>query len=128
MPANGTTILKTGALASSAITADQVILSYTVPPGKKFILGYFEANVLLTTFTGTATFFGTVSIEAPAGKKLQTFNCAGPGVLNAPVYVELPEPMTIIGNSDGNTVVRVVCTPSAITPFTWEANIGGAEV
>jgi hypothetical protein len=128
MAANGATILKTGTLASTTATADQVILSFPVAPGKKFVLGYLEANVRLTTFATTATYFGTVSLEAPSGKKLQTFMCAGPGVLNAPVYVELPEPETIIGNSDGTTVVRIVCTPSATTPFTWEGNIGGYEL
>lgn len=128
MAANGTTVLKTGSLASSAVTANQVVLSYLVAPGKKFVLSYLEANVMLTTFAATATFFGSISIEAPSGVKLQTFMCAGPGVLNAPIYVELPEPMTVIGKADGTTVIRVVCTPSAVTPFTWEANLGGYEL
>lgn len=127
MPANGATVLQPGSLASSANTADQVILSYIVPPGKRFTLQYLEANVRLTTFATTATNFGTVSLEAPSGKKLATFMCAGPGVLNSPVYMELPEPMTIVGKSDGSTVVRVVCTPAAATAFTWEANLGGSE-
>jgi hypothetical protein len=128
MPASGTTVLKTGSLVTTAVTADQVILSYIVSPGKKFVLSYLSANVRLTTFATTATNFGKVSIEGPSGTKLQTFMCAGPGVLNAPVYVELPEPMTIIGNSDGTTVVRIVVTPTAATSFTWEGNLGGYEL
>lgn len=128
MPASGATILKTGTLASSAITADQVILSFPVAPGKKFVLSYLSINARLTTFAATATYFGKASLEAPSGNKLHTFMCAGPGVMSAPVYIELPEPMSIIGNSDGTTVVRVVCTPSATTGFTWEANIGGYEL
>lgn len=128
MAANGTTVLKTGGLVSTAVTADQVILSHIVSPGKKFVLSYLSANVRLTTFATTATNFGVVSIEAPSGKKLQSFMCAGPGVLNAPIYVELPEPMTIIGKSDGTTVVRIVVTPAATTSFTWEGNLGGYEL
>lgn len=129
MPANGTTVLKSGTLASSAVTADQVILSYIVSPGKKFCLSYLEANVRLTTFATTATNFGVISLEAPSGTKRMTFTVvAGPGVLNSPIYAEFPEALTIIGNSDGTTLVRVVCTPSAATAFTWDANLGGYEL
>jgi len=118
----------TGSLASSTVTADQVIVSRKISPGKQFVIQYAEANVQLTTFAGTATAFGTVSLECPAGNKLLTFNCAGPqGTLNSPVYLELPEPLVIQGDSDGSKVVRWVCTPAAATPFTWEGNIVGYE-
>jgi ribosomal protein L30E len=115
-------ILATGALASSAGTADQVILTYTVPAGKTFYLSYFEANVKLTTFATTATDFGPVSLRQNGVKKL-TFMNAGPGVLNAPVYVELPDALPF----QAGDVLTVVCTPTAVTPFTWEANIAGFE-
>ena len=129
MPAPGNPVLFPGVKVTTANTADQVIASYLVAPGKKFCLSFLEANVRLTTFGTTATNFGTVSLEAPSGVKRLTFSVvAGPGVLNSPLYAEFPEALPIIGKSDGTTVVRVVCTPSAATSFTWDANIGGYEL
>ena len=113
-------VLKTGTLASTANTADQEILTYTVPAGKTFFLSYIEANVRLTTFATTATNFGPVSFRRN-GTKLLTFICAGPGVLNSPVYVELPDALPF----QAGDVLTVVTTPSAATAFTWESNIAG---
>lgn len=125
MALGGAPILKTGTLASSANTANQVILTHSVAVGKKFVLNGLELNVRLTTFATTATNFGTASLRV-AGTAVQTFICAGPGVLNNPILIKLAEPMIITGSSEG-LVVDVVCTPSASTGFTWEANIQGAE-
>jgi len=128
MPAPSTQfVLKTGSLVSSAVTADQVILTYKINPGKQFVLEYLEANVQLTTYAATATDFGSVSLEHPAGTKLMTWKCAGPqGTLNTPIYLELPEPLPI-DTGDGVGVVRVVVTPTSATSMTWEANLGGYE-
>ena len=113
-------VLVTGALASSAVTADQVILTYTVPVGFTLNLSYFEANVKLTTFAATATDFGLLSMRVN-GNKVQTFMVAGPGVLNAPIYFEAPDALPF----QAGDVLTFVCTPSAITPFSWEANMSG---
>jgi hypothetical protein len=110
----------TGTLASSAVTADQVILTYTVPAGQPFWLGLIEANVRLTTFATTATNFGTCSFQQN-GVKRGTFMMAGPGVLNSPLYLELPEPLPF----QAGDILTVVCTPSAVTAFTWEATLIG---
>jgi hypothetical protein len=50
-----TLVMKTGTLATSATTADQVILTYTVTSGKIFYLTYLDVNARLTTFAATAT-------------------------------------------------------------------------
>ena len=126
MPVYGRPVFKTGTLASSATTADQVILSYEVSPAKAFTLEYLEIDVMLTTFAATATYFGTVSLETPSGTKLLTWRPAGSGMAESGVY-EPAEPLTIVGNSNGQTIVRVVCTPSASTAFTWTANMVGYE-
>lgn len=126
MPVYGRPVFKTGTLASSANTADQVILTFEVSPNKSFVLEYLTASVRLTTIATTATAFGTLSLETPSGTKLLTWDQAGPGVGQG-VYLELSDPLTIQGNSDGKTVVRVVCTPSAATAFTWNANLAGYE-
>ena len=115
-------VLLTGSLASSAVTADQVIATYTVPSNKIFNLGNIGINVRLTTFATTATLFGTASLMVN-GTKVLTFTAAGPGVLNAPILFELHDLPFAPGD-----VVKVVCTPAAATAFTWEANLDGALV
>lgn len=117
-----TLCMKTGTLVTTAVTADQVILTYTVTSGKTFYLMYMSVNVRLTTFAATATHFGTASLESPAGTKLLTRINAGAGVGDAE-FVTFPEPLPIAAG----TVIRIVCTPSATTSMTWIANFGGYE-
>jgi hypothetical protein len=117
-----TLVMKTGTLATSATTADQVILTYTVTAGKTFYLEYLSANARLTTFAATATLFGDASLESPAGTKLHTTMVAGSGIGDRD-YLPFSEPIPIAGG----TVIRVVCTPAAATAMTWRANFGGYE-
>lgn len=116
-------VMKTGTLASSAVTADQVILTYTVTSGKTFYLEYFDIACRLTTFAATATNFGNASLESPASTKLYTQMISGTGVVTTPIGTTFSEPIPI----SAGTVIRVVCTPSAVTAFTWIANFGGYE-
>lgn len=114
-------VLVAATLNTSAATADQIILTYTVPTAKTLWLEYLEANVMLTTFAVTATQFGTLSFRVN-GNKVQTFTViAGPGVLNTPLYIDLQDPLPF----QAGDVLTIVCTPSGVTPFTWEANIAG---
>jgi hypothetical protein len=117
-----TNVMKTGTLASSAATADQVILTYTVTSGKTFYMEYLDFWARLTTFAATATLFGAVSLESPAGTKLYTMEVAHAGN-NGNYLIQFPEPIAIAAG----VVVRVVCTPSAVTAMTWRANFGGYE-
>lgn len=114
---------KSGTLASTANTANQVIATYTVTAGKTLFLQYLCANVRLTTFAATATNFGTVSLLVNDVATLTWTVVAGPGVLNSPLYMELP--LTI--PFQVGTVLKVVCTPSAATAFTWDASLCGIE-
>lgn len=118
-----TPVNKTGTLASSAVTADQVIVTYTVTSGKTFYLTGLAISVGLTTMAATASFFGTLSLENPSGTKLLTFDMrAGQGATGT-VPINLPNPIAC----PGGTVVRLVCTPSAATAFTWNGNLTGYE-
>ena len=119
----GSGVLKTGALASTTATPNQVILTYTVSSLKQFILYFIEINALLTTFAATATFFGTASIQIN-GVTVHTFNLAGAGIAQYPVEWFTDEGIPL----PAGTVISIVCTPSAVTPFTWEANLVGVEV
>lgn len=121
--AGKTLVMKTGTLVTTAATADQVILTYTVTAGKTFYIEYFDISCRLTTFAATATNFGNASLESPASTKLYTQIIAGTGVVTTPVGPTLAEPIPI----SAGVVIRVVCTPSTVTSFTWTANFGGYE-
>ena len=110
-----------GSLASTAVTADQVILTYTVPAGKTLWLQYIEANVKLTTFASAATDFGAVSFRVNGIKMITFVVVAGLGVLGSPLYVGISDSMPF----QAGDVLTMVCTPSAITPFTWGSNLVG---
>lgn len=117
-----TNVGKTGTLATSAVTADQVVVTYTVTAGKTFYLQWFACNGRLTTFAATATLFGDCSIETPSGTKLVTTMLAGPGIGDRD-WLVISEPLPVAAG----TVIRVVVTPSATTAMTWRANFGGFE-
>lgn len=122
--ATGKTItMKTGTLVTTAVTADQVILTYTVTSGKTFFLEYVDVTARLTTYATTATNFGTASLETPSGTKQITAMIANAGVINPPYHIHFGEPIPIAAG----VVIRVVCTPGATTSYTWRANFGGYE-
>lgn len=117
-----TAVMKTGTLSSSAVTADQVVLTYTVTTGKTFYLEYLEFAARLGTFAATATNFGTISLENPSGTKILTTEIFHAGTYPACIYL-FAEPIPIASA----TVIRIVCTPTAATAFTWRGNLGGYE-
>lgn len=117
-----TVVLKTGTLTSTATTADQVLLTYTVTSGKTFYISYMDYTARLTTYAATATNFGTCSLESPAGTKLHTMMVTNAGA-SVPISEQFSEPLFI----SSGVVVRLVCTPSAATSFTWIGNFGGYE-
>jgi hypothetical protein len=113
---------KTGGLVTTAVTADQVILTYTVTAGKTFYLCGWSVQVRLTTYATTATNYGTASLETPSGTKQNTLMNAHAGIIT-PHKMEFAEPLPIAAG----TVVRIVCTPAAVTSFTWQGNMWGYE-
>jgi hypothetical protein len=117
-----TVVMKTGSLVTTAVTADQVILTYTVTSGKTFYLCYVDCIARLTTYATTATNFGTFSLETPGGTKVYTGPMFNAGAFN-PTRIEIAEGIPI----PASTVIRVVCTPAATTSYTWWANFGGYE-
>lgn len=119
-----TPVMKTGTLVTTATTADQVILTYTVTAGKTFYFQYFRADVRLTATSATASILGTYSLESPAGTKLYTATNTNPttSATNMNGFTTAsPIPFA------AGTVIRVVCTPAATTSMTWIANFGGYE-
>lgn len=119
---NKTTVMKTGTLVTNAVTANQVIVTYTVTAGQTFYLQYLEFRARLTTFAATATNFGTISLENPSGTKLFTTGLFHAGTADG-FSLQFAEPMRV----DAGTVIRLVCTPSTTTSYTWFGNFGGYE-
>ena len=122
--AGKTNVSKTGSLVTTAVTADQVILTYTVTAGKTLYLLGFNLAARLTTYAVTATLYGAVSLESPASTKLNTAMVAHAGVIYPPYNQQYSEPMPIAAG----TVIRLVCTPAAATSMTWQGNFWGYEV
>lgn len=116
-------VMKTGKLVTTAVTADQVVLTYTVTAGKTLYLKYLHIAGYLATFPGNANpiQLGSPSLEIVAGTKVITTDLMQPpgGDFN----IEWSEPTPVASA----TVIRVVTTPAAVTSTTWRANFGGFE-
>jgi len=119
-----TNALKTGALTTTAVTADQVVLTYTVTAGKTLYLSYLELSAVLTVLSATASILGTISLETPSGTKVLTERMQN-GTTSAPdrIVMSFPDPIIVAAG----VVIRVVCTPGAVTSTLWRANFGGFE-
>lgn len=123
MPALNEVVSLTGSLTTTAVTADQVVLSYTVPAGRVLVLERHSVMCRSTSPPGNPNpvVLGSASLEIPSGTKLWTVDFVG--------NVAPPLHAVSLG-ADGwripaGNVVRVVCTPAAATSFLWRANLGG---
>lgn len=120
----GANVLKTGSLVTTAVTADQVVLTYTVTALKTFYLAYLVMYGRLTAVSATASILGAISLETPSGTKVITLDDTNPTTSEVefnPITFSQPIPIA------AGTVVRVVVTPAATTSMTWRANFGGYE-
>jgi hypothetical protein len=119
-----TNVFKTGTITTTATTADQVVLTYTVTSGKTFYLQYLVMYGRLTVLAATATILGAISLETPSGTKCITFDDVNPTTSELEFNpLGFSEPIPIAAG----TVVRVVVTPAAATSMLWRANFGGYE-
>lgn len=121
-PAAGTPILKTGTLVTTATTADQIVLTYTVTALKIFYLQYVSMSGYRTTLPGNVNpiWLGAMSAETPSGTKIITVDRFHAPSNDAPFALNVP--------ISAGVVIRVVVTPSAATSTTWRANFGGYEI
>ncbi len=113
-----------GKITTTATTADQVVLSYTVPAGKTFwIAGYTINN-------------GETTIRAnpyKIGKNTVTSEPAGPGVVDGNIFRMGNMPQSSFRDEDfsGNPrrmavagdVVKMTVTPSGVTSTVWRASL-----
>lgn len=118
-----TAVLQTGTLVTTATTAGQVILTYTVPANLTLYLTFAKISGRLTTVSATASVLGTVSIDI-GGTPVFTDSIVNPTTSDAGgqrINIDIGLPIPIIGGS----VITIVVTPAAATSMTWFANIGG---
>lgn len=120
---NVSRVQKTGRITTSATTADQVVLTYTVTASKTFFLEYLELNAFEATIPGNANpiDLGSISLEVVAGTKVITDELFHPP--NKCWAISFSTDMPIAAG----TVVRVVVTPALLTNTVWIANFGGIE-
>jgi len=122
--AGKTNVFLTSTLVTTATTADQVVLTYTVTVGKTLYLENFSLQGYVTSITTSSANLGTISVETPSGTKVWTQQMMngsnGVGMTSGERYSEaVPIP--------SGTVIRVVVTPAAATSFTWRASLYGYE-
>lgn len=119
-----TNVLKTGSLVTTAVTADQVVLTYTVTALKTFYLTHLIMYGRLTVISATASILGVISLETPSGTKAITLDDTNPTTSEVEFHpIVFSEPIPIAAG----VVIRVVVTPAAATSRTWRANFGGYE-
>jgi hypothetical protein len=117
-----TNILKTGALVTTAVTANQVVLTYTVTAAKTFFVQYLTLAGYFTVQPGNANpiDMGLISLQI-AGVTDIGVEFFHPKV--ADFILTWAEPMPIAAG----VVIRVVVTPVVATSMTWRGNFGGYE-
>lgn len=118
-------VLKTAQLVTTAVTANQAILSYTVTAAKTLFLEYFDLQAGLTAVSATASVLGTVQVLI-GGVVVFTGRFINPTTSDAgsqAIRIAVGEPIPIAAG----TVILVQVTPAAATSMTWTANLGGYE-
>jgi len=123
--AGKTTQLKTGSLTTTAVTAGQTILTYTVTALKTLFLEYIDIQARLTAVAATASILGSVTVSI-AGVGVYTATFVNPTTSDSggqSVRLFFSEPIPIAAGS----VVLIAVTPAATTSMLWIGNFGGYE-
>jgi hypothetical protein len=119
---NKTPVMKTAELSTTATTANQVILTYTVTAGKTYYVQYFKCTANTQAAAVTATAFGSCSLSIN-GTVVYTDWLHGDGANNYPIGEQFSEAIPV---SSGQTIL-IETTPAAATAFFWYGNFGGFE-
>ena len=98
---------KTGALTSTAVTAAQAVLTYTVTAGKTLYITGIELEAKLSVISALAVALGTASLSI-GGVLQNTFNLMNMTTAKVDrVFMTFSEPIAITAA----TVVSIICTP-----------------
>lgn len=122
---NKTVVAKTGTLVTTAVTANQVILTYTVTAGKTLFIEYIDIQGRLTVASATAAVLGSAIIQM----NVVTVNTQGfvnPTTSDSgsqAVRISFSEPIPLAAG----LVLGFLVTPASATSMTWTANFVGYE-
>lgn len=115
--------MKAGQLTTTAVTVNQVVLTYTVTALKTLFLQYFSFAARLTAASATGSVLGTISIRI-GGTVVYNAEFVNPTTSSSErESVTLSEPIPIAAG----TVVDIVVTPAVATSIKWTGNFGGYE-
>jgi len=120
-----TTVMKTGSLVSTSVTANQGILGYTVTTGKTLYLTYIDLQGRFTTPSATATYLGLVTVSLN-GVTVYQGGISNPTTGDSgsqSIRITFSEPLPV---TSATTILAAVSTATA-TSTTWIANFGGYE-
>ena len=118
-------VMKTGSLVTTAVTANQNVLSYTVTTGKTFYLTYIDIQARYTTLAGTLSPIGTANLLIGGVNSYQAWftNPSDGDTGSQAVRITFSEPLPITSS----TTIALVVTPAVASSLTWLANFGGYE-
>ena len=110
---------------TTAVTANQTVLSYTVTAGKALFLEYIDLQARLTAISATASILGTFIIQI-GGVTVYTGTFVNPTTSDQgsqAIRLMIPEPIPV----SAGVVIAFLTTPAAATSMLWTANFGGYE-
>lgn len=111
----------TGSLTTTAVTANQVVFTYTVSAGKTLYIESFDLNVHTTAANTTAVAYGAVTLLINGSVVWSGF-LEGTGAAST-VSTQFGEPIPV----PAGEVVSWEATPAAVTSWVWNGNVGGYE-
>lgn len=116
-------VLKSNQLTTTAVTANQVVLTYTVTALKTMFLEYLDLQARLTAVSATASILGTIALRI-GGVVVYQADFVNPTTSDVcPIDLSFAEPLPIAAG----TVIDIVVTPAAVTSMKWTGNFGGFE-
>jgi len=116
-------IFQSGQLVTTAVTANQIILTYTVPANRNFCFNYLSFFGKLTVLPGNSNpiALGEISVEFPAGTKRYTTCLVAPTAAR----IDLSLSSNTLDDIAAGQVIQIVCTPATATSMKWFVNFGG---
>lgn len=112
-----------GSLVTTAVTANQEILTYTPDNGVEFVITNEFIQVLLTTVSTTELKLGTITVKWGATEIFGPYIAINPTSCAPYGFDRAIKAYKLVG--DGVTALTVVCTPAVVTSITWIIELTG---
>lgn len=116
-------VMKSAQLTTTAVTANQIVLTYIVTALKTLFLQYIDLQARLTAASATASVLGTITVTV-AGVVVYTAEFCNPTSGATETHsLAFSEPIPLAAG----VVISVLVTPAAATSMRWTGNFGGFE-